>query len=61
MAAALVGEEMAAQARARLERARAAAAAVNAGEVAKQAKTPAEIRPLIDQARLTAIKNAIKT
>jgi tRNA nucleotidyltransferase (CCA-adding enzyme) len=61
MEAALVGEEGAAQARERLEKARAAAAAVNAGEIAKQAKTPAEIRPLIDNARLAAIKGAIKT
>jgi tRNA nucleotidyltransferase (CCA-adding enzyme) len=58
--AALVGEEAAGEARARLEQARTAAASVNAGEIAKQAKTPAEIRPLIDQARLQAIRDAIK-
>src|SRR6185503_13525706 len=51
MNAALVGEENAEQARARLEKARAAAASVNAGDIAKQAKTPAEIRGRIDQAR----------
>src|SRR6185436_412090 len=58
--AALAGEEGADAVRGRLEAARRAAATVNAGEIAKGAKTPAEIRPLIDGARLTAIARAIK-
>jgi tRNA nucleotidyltransferase (CCA-adding enzyme) len=58
--AALVGEETAASARARLEKARQAAAAVNAGEIARQATTPAEIRERIDEARLAAIREALK-
>jgi tRNA nucleotidyltransferase (CCA-adding enzyme) len=58
--AVLVGEEGADAVRGRLEAARRAAATVNAGEIAKGAKTPAEIRPLIDGARLTAIARAIK-
>jgi tRNA nucleotidyltransferase (CCA-adding enzyme) len=59
--AALVGEENADHVRARLQAALNAAAAVNAGEIARQAKTPAEIRANIDGARLAAIRNAIKT
>jgi amidohydrolase len=59
-AVALVGEEHAAAVRARLEAALRAAAAVNAGEIARQATTPAEIRSRIDGARLTAIARAIK-
>ena len=59
MEAALIGEDHAAAARARLETALDAAAAVNAGEIAKQAKTPAEIRSGIEQARLAAIEAAI--
>ena len=58
--AALMGEETAAVARPRLQRALAAAAAVKAGAIAKQAKTPAEIRDRIDRARLTAIREALK-
>ena len=37
-----------------------AAAAIDAGEIAKQAKTPAEIRLRIDGARLDAIRRALK-
>jgi tRNA nucleotidyltransferase (CCA-adding enzyme) len=59
MDATLVGEENAARARARLEKALAAANTVDAGALAKQAGSPAEIRPLIDNARLTAIRNAL--
>src|SRR5262249_9110872 len=58
--AALVGEPDAAAVRTRLEAALRAAAAVNAGEIAKQAKTPAEIRARIDGARLAAIRRAIE-
>jgi tRNA nucleotidyltransferase (CCA-adding enzyme) len=58
--AALVGEPHAAAVRARLEAAQRAAATVNAGEIARQAKTPAEIRPRIDGARLAAIRAALK-
>jgi tRNA nucleotidyltransferase (CCA-adding enzyme) len=58
--AALVGEENADAVRARLQAALRAAGAVNAGELARQAKTPAEIRPLIDGARLAAIRGAIQ-
>ena len=57
--AALTGEDGAAAARARLATAIKAAAAVNAGEIARQAKTPAEIRSGIDAARLAAIHEAI--
>ena len=58
--AALVDEPHAGVVRARLVAAQRAAAAVNAGEIARQAKTPAEIRSRIDEARLTAIRAAIK-
>jgi len=58
--AALVGEETAGVARPRLEKALAAAASVDAGEIAKQAKTPAEIHDRIDNARLAAIREALK-
>jgi len=58
--AALVDEPRADAVRARFDAAQRAAAAVNAGEIAKQAKTPAEIRPLIDGARLAAIRQALK-
>ena len=57
--AALVGEPHAAAVRARLKAAQRAAATVNAGEIARQAKTPAEIRPRIDGARLAAIRAAL--
>lgn len=58
--AALIGEETAAAARPRLQKALAAAHAVDAGAIAKQAKSPAEIRDRIDRARLAAIRDAIK-
>ena len=58
--AALVDEHDADAVRARLQAAQRAAAAVNAGEIARQAKTPAEIRPMIDGARLAAIARAIR-
>lgn len=57
--AALVGEERVSETRGRLDKARAAAAGINAGEIAKQAKTPAEIRDRIDKARLNAIRLAL--
>ena len=44
---------------ARLERARQAAAAVDAGAIAAQAATPAEIPRLIDQRRVEAIQRAL--
>jgi tRNA nucleotidyltransferase (CCA-adding enzyme) len=58
--AALVGEDTAAVVRPLLEKALRAAATVNAGEIAKQAKTPAEIRDRIDNARLNAVREALK-
>jgi hypothetical protein len=54
-----VGEERVSETRGRLDKARAAAAGINAGEIAKQAKTPAEIRDRIDKARLNAIRLAL--
>ena len=57
--AALVDEPNAESVRSRLEAAQRAAAGVNAGEIARQAKTPAEIRMRIDGARLAAIARAI--
>jgi tRNA nucleotidyltransferase (CCA-adding enzyme) len=59
MAAAFAGEPDAALARKRLERARAAAAAVNAGEIAKASKGTADIRGNVDAARLEAIRKAL--
>jgi tRNA nucleotidyltransferase (CCA-adding enzyme) len=58
--AALVGEPHAAAVRSHLEAAQRAAATVNAGEIARQVKTPAEIRPRIDGARLAAIRAALE-
>ena len=58
--AALVDEPHAGAVRERLQAAQRAAAAVNAGELARQAKTPAEIRELIDGARLAAIRRALE-
>jgi len=60
LTAAFAGEPSAAPARARLERARAAAAAVNAGEIAKAAKAATEIRGEVNAARLAAIRAALK-
>lgn len=57
--ASLVDVENAPAARARLTRALNAAASVNGGEIAKQAKTPSEIRGRVDAARLAAIRQAI--
>src|SRR5262245_15463508 len=57
--AALVGEPQADAVRARLEIAQRAASAINAGAIAREAKTPAEIRSRIDDARLSAIRRAI--
>jgi tRNA nucleotidyltransferase (CCA-adding enzyme) len=59
VAAALAGEPGSAAVRKLLERARAAAAAVNAGEIAKASSTPAEIRDRVAQARLAAIRQAL--
>ncbi len=60
MAAVFAGEPGSGPARARLERARAAAATVNAGEIAKTSKGAADIRNNLDAARLEAIRNALK-
>jgi tRNA nucleotidyltransferase (CCA-adding enzyme) len=58
--AALAGEPGAGAAQARLERARAAAAAVNAGEIAKASKDTTAIRDNVDAARLEAIRRALE-
>jgi tRNA nucleotidyltransferase (CCA-adding enzyme) len=58
--AALAGEPDAGAAQARLERARAAAAAVNAGEIAKASKNTTAIRGNVDAARLDAIRRALE-
>jgi tRNA nucleotidyltransferase (CCA-adding enzyme) len=58
--AAFAGEPDAGPARSRLERARAAAAAVNAGEIAKASKNTAAIRGNVDAARLAAIRRALE-
>ncbi len=60
MAAAFAGEPDSGPARARLERARAAAAAVDAGKIAKSARDPTAIRGGVDAARLEAIRHALK-
>jgi tRNA nucleotidyltransferase (CCA-adding enzyme) len=60
LAAALAGEPGAAESRALLERAREAAAAVDAGEIAKASAGPAEIRARVDEARLAAIRRALR-
>jgi tRNA nucleotidyltransferase (CCA-adding enzyme) len=60
MTAALAGEPDAAQARARLERARDAAVAVNAGEIAKACRNPGEIQQKVAAERLAAIARSVK-
>jgi tRNA nucleotidyltransferase (CCA-adding enzyme) len=60
LTAAFAGEPDAAPARARLERARAAAAAVKAGAIAKAAKAATEIRGDVNAARLEAIRRALR-
>jgi len=60
LTAAFAGEPDAAPARARLERARAAAAAVKAGAIAKAAKAATEIRGDVNAARLAAIRLALE-
>jgi len=60
LTAAFAGEPNAAPAKARLERARAAAAAVNAGEIAKAAKAATEIRGGVNAARLAAIRRVLE-
>ena len=57
--AAFAGEPDAGAAQARLERARAAAAAVNAGEIAKASQNTTAIHGNVDAARLEAIRKAI--
>ena len=57
--AAFAGEPGAAAAQARLERARAAAASINAGEIARASKSTADIRGNLDTARLEAIRRAL--
>src|SRR5688572_19607232 len=56
LVAAFAGEPGAAAAQARLERARAAAAAINAGEIAKASKSTVDIRGNVDKARLEAVR-----
>jgi tRNA nucleotidyltransferase (CCA-adding enzyme) len=58
--AALAGEPDAQAARARLERARAAATSVNAGEIARTCRNPGEIQKKVAAERLAAIARAIK-
>ena len=57
--AAFAGEPGAAAAQARLTRARAAAASINAGEIARASKNTADIRGNLDTARLEAIRRAL--
>ena len=59
VAAALAGEQDAGPARARLERALRAAAAVRAGDIAKASKDTEAIRINVDAARLDAIRKAL--
>jgi len=58
-AAAFAGEPDAGAAQARLERARAAAAAVKAGEIAQASKSTNAIRANVDAARLEAIRKTL--
>jgi tRNA nucleotidyltransferase (CCA-adding enzyme) len=60
VAAVFAGEPESSAARARLERARAAAAAVNAGEIAKATQGTADIRGNVDAARVEAIRRALR-
>ena len=60
MTAAFAGEPDAAVAQKRLENARAAADAINAGEIAKSSKSPSEIRGNVDAARFAAIRQALE-
>ena len=59
LAAALADEPGAEAARSRLDRALRAAQAVNAGDIARAAGNPAEIRSGIDVARLEAVRRAL--
>ena len=59
LTAAFAGEPGAGAAQTRLERARAAAAAVNAGEIAKASRGASDIRGNVDAARLDAIRKAL--
>ena len=59
IAAALADEPEAGAARARLERAWRAAETVDAGEIARAADNPAEIRSQVNAARLEAIRKAL--
>jgi len=60
LTAAFAGEPDAAAGQARLERARAAAAAVDAGAIAKAAQATSAIRGNVDAARLDAIRQVLK-
>jgi len=60
LAASFAGEPDAAAGQARLERARAAAAAVDAGAIAKASQATTAIRGNVDAARLTAIRHALE-
>jgi tRNA nucleotidyltransferase (CCA-adding enzyme) len=60
LAAALADEPEAEPARSRLDRALRAAQAVNAGDIARAAGNPAEIRRRIDAARLEAVRRALE-
>jgi tRNA nucleotidyltransferase (CCA-adding enzyme) len=59
MAATFAGDPAGGPARMRLEGARAAAAAINAGEIAQASRGTAEIRGNVDAARLAAIRRAL--
>lgn len=59
IAAAVAGEPEAEAARARLEGAREAGAAVDAGSIARDAANPAEIRQRLHEARLAAIRRLL--
>jgi hypothetical protein len=59
VAAAFAGEPDVSPAQARLERARVAAVAVKAGEIAQASKDATAIRGDIDAARLAAIRQAL--
>jgi tRNA nucleotidyltransferase (CCA-adding enzyme) len=59
--ASLAGEPDAGAAQARLERARAAAAAVKAGDIARASRDTAAIRGNVDAARLEAIRRALES
>jgi len=60
LAAAFAGEPDESAAQPRLERARAAAAAIDAGRIARASKDTTQIRGNLDAARLEAIRHALE-